>query len=760
MQPFLLHAFSPIRLRPEGAVFYIGRAAICTKVIVKRQVTMRRILYTAICLITAAAAASAQLVPRETVERIKDATVYIEVKRVFSLSGEVVSTSGTGFFISSNGHIATSYHVVEPMVSIYNLGFPAPVTEIKAVRNSGNPNHKVLDAKLLFADKENDLAILGTDVQNSTPLEFGSPDELIETTPVWIFGFPFGETFSVLQRGPEITVSRGTISAMRHDDRGHLESIQIDAGANPGNSGGPVVDDSGNVLGIMKQIIQDTRMSFAVPVTFLKEMTKNVSFERSSGLKAQLTILSSNGGQLYLDWDSVGSLPVRNLEMTPGWKTLTVMRKGHESWFLQDKFLQKDTIRVDLRLQGNISLISNRPKGPAPQCFPKTPELEGYSEYTKKSMFAEDFANQEVLADWEQYTDGDEKRTWFVDGGKLQQFESNENLHAIHAGDTSWQNYMVEARVRITDSHDDSRAGIVFRATDEGFYLLRIHRGTNIAQLAYHSTRPFGWFVIKQKQLSRPVADIWHTLTAVVSGDTIHAYVDGECVFSSFAQFGNKGRVGFYSVESIALFDNLAVYKLPDSPPRSIANKKPEIISYWFTDYFNLESTWWFQYTSEDTLSASPWQFSDAGVAQPYNDDVSRFSEFTRYRFDDFSMDLILSLGQGRGNGKFSIIFRKDENGHAELRFSKQQMTVSVISVKRGEQKVLYESALPMDFFDNTDRLLLAVHGKTLLLSTTDGVLMQFADRNLPEGPGKLLIETLEVQTVLHQMTISSSEPK
>ncbi len=721
---------------------------------------MKKTIYAVIFVMIAAGGTFSQLVPRQTIERIKNATVYIEVKRIFSLSGEEVSTSGTGFFISSNGHLATSYHVVEPMISIYNLGFPAPVSEIKAVRYSGTPNHEIMDAKLLFADKENDLAILSTDAKNTKFLEFGSTDDLIETTPVWIFGFPFGETFSVLQRGPEITVSRGTISAMRHDDRGTLESIQIDAGVNPGNSGGPVVDNNGNVLGIMKQIIQDTRMSFAVPITLLEEMTKNVSFEKSSSRKTRLTVLSSNGGQLFLNGDSVGGLPVQNVELTPGWKTLTVMRKGHESWFMQDKFLHNDTVNVDLRPEGNISLISNRGGGAENRCFPNTPKLSEYASVRKRPALSATFDSQDELEEWEQYTDGAEKSTWYVNDGNLQQFESNEKLHAIHVGDTLWQNYLVEAKVKITDSHDDSRAGLIFRANDNGFYLLRIHRGSNFAQLAYHSNTPFGWFVIKQKKLSAPVADLWHTLSAVVSQDTIHAYVDGQCVFSSFAEFGTSGRVGFYSVESNALFDSLQVYKLPDSPQRASSTKRPNIISYWFTDYFNLESTWWFQYTSEDTLSASPWQFSDAGCAQPYHDRLSRFSEFTRYRFDDFSMDLILSLGQGNMEGKFSVIFRKDSKGYAELRFSKQEMAVSVISFKGDEQKVLYQSPLPGDFFDNTDRLLLAVHGKTLLLSTSEGVLMQFADRNLPVGPGKLIIETSDVQTVLHQMTISSAQPE
>jgi S1-C subfamily serine protease len=71
---------------------------------------------------------------------------------------------------------------------------------------------------------------------------------------LFIFGFPFGESL-----GKEITASSTTISSIRNNQ------IQVNGGMNPGNSGGPVVDVKGNVVGVAVAGIKDTNINFAIP---------------------------------------------------------------------------------------------------------------------------------------------------------------------------------------------------------------------------------------------------------------------------------------------------------------------------------------------------------------------------------------------------------------------------------------------------------------------------------------------------------------
>src|SRR5207302_2982421 len=106
-------------------------------------------------------------------------------------------------------------------------------------------------AQVLAADKERDLAILRVKgVKNlPKPLNLAAKVELVETMGVYIFGFPFGEALAGRKGNPAITVGKGSVSSIREDDRGETKIVQIDGDVNPGNSGGPVVDDKGRLVG-------------------------------------------------------------------------------------------------------------------------------------------------------------------------------------------------------------------------------------------------------------------------------------------------------------------------------------------------------------------------------------------------------------------------------------------------------------------------------------------------------------------------------
>jgi hypothetical protein len=91
--------------------------------------------------------------------------------------------------------------------------------------------------------------------------------------PVYIFGFPLGNVLANVGGNPAITVGRGSVSSIRLDADGKVGVVQIDGGLNPGNSGGPVVDSKGRLVGIANATIRGAQsIGFAIPAAKLKAL--------------------------------------------------------------------------------------------------------------------------------------------------------------------------------------------------------------------------------------------------------------------------------------------------------------------------------------------------------------------------------------------------------------------------------------------------------------------------------------------------------
>ena len=144
-------------------------------------------------------------------------------------------TSGTGFFITSDGYLLTSFHVVKG------------AAEVKIKTPSG-----LLAAKLVHSDPANDLAILKA-AGDFKPLAFGSSRSLKLGDSVFTVGFP-----NPGLQGFEPKFTKGEISSLAgiKDDPRHL---QISVAVQPGNSGGALVDQEGNVVGVIERRLQDMK---------------------------------------------------------------------------------------------------------------------------------------------------------------------------------------------------------------------------------------------------------------------------------------------------------------------------------------------------------------------------------------------------------------------------------------------------------------------------------------------------------------------
>ena len=205
----------------------------------------------------------------EVVDKVKRATVRV---RVLFRNGR--AGSGTGF-VERNSHLVlTNAHVVglvqkkgEP-----KLGGPRA---IELVVNSGEPGKEyTLGGELIAADTENDLALLRPYRLKEQDRHLVPEGLVVPKAPnlallqrLFVFGYPFGE-----QLGAEITVSETSVSSLRKDPAtGRLSQIQVRGGMNPGNSGGPVVDVKGNVVGVAQAGILGTDLNFAIPGEVVQE---------------------------------------------------------------------------------------------------------------------------------------------------------------------------------------------------------------------------------------------------------------------------------------------------------------------------------------------------------------------------------------------------------------------------------------------------------------------------------------------------------
>lgn len=688
-------------------------------------------------------------ISRETIDRIKKATVYIKVLHTFPLTGDEVTSTGTGFFISEFGHIITNYHVVQPQLPLYGLNFPAPVIKISIIKNSGAKEYEVIPATLLARDEDNDIALLK--ISNVTDVPFitlDSREKLIETMSIWIFGYPFGDEFTVIQRGPEITVGKGSISALRHDDRGILSQIQIDAPVNPGNSGGPVISESGSVIGVVRMLYA-TGVNFVVPSHHVDSLLTDFPLTDRGNDSAVLHITTTpSDATLFLNGKSLLNTSSGNTVVC-SWHHLSAMKPHYETWMRAQACCDTHTVAITLVPQKMLPIhMADKKRRNAAGSAP-------YPEKTGPVLLGEEFDSPEKFETWEQYTGGTCKRTWFLNKGTLNQFESDEVLHAIYIGDTAWTDYMVKARVKITSEQKDCRAGIIFRETSDGFYLFRIHQKMDKAQIAYHCKQPFGWFIIMEKKIDGDIRDTWYAMAVTASGNNIACFLDKKCIFTARADYSERGRIGFYSVESKASFDSLKVTEVVTTKNASSHSYEPGLLSFWFSDYFTQKSGWWYQYSRESSAPA-PWFFGDAGCALYGTGKKTHCSEFTKYLLDDFFLDCIVSLGEGNKNSVFEIFFRKSNKGKLTLRFSKKNNKLSLLSTKAGRNRTVKRVSLPKDFFNSTNHLFLEIDKNKLVVGTSEKKFMEVNRKMFPAEHGTFGFAASNVPVVLHQMTVSS----
>lgn len=200
--------------------------------------------------------------PEQVYGRIKDSVVLISTEDGFGKTTSI----GSGFVISDDGIIATNLHVIRASATV-------------KIRSGGGVSYDPVG--VVYLDRRNDLALLKIRKKDQKTtvkrITLGTPQDIQVGETVYAVGSPAGLEFSL---------SQGIVSGKRNEDPISKESrelIQITAPLSPGNSGGPVLNQKGEVIGIATLASRNElqNLNFAVPISMLGDVGKRKELEYS-----------------------------------------------------------------------------------------------------------------------------------------------------------------------------------------------------------------------------------------------------------------------------------------------------------------------------------------------------------------------------------------------------------------------------------------------------------------------------------------------
>jgi S1-C subfamily serine protease len=285
----------------------------------------------------------------ELVSRTKPAVVFLKS----------LTKSGTGFFVTATGVIATNAHLAR--------GEDALLATL--------PNGTQLEAKIVYVDPDLDIALAKTSGENFPHLPLAEAATVRQGENVLAIGNP-GDAML-------FSVTKGIVSAVgRFDAAGPGTWIQTDAPINPGNSGGPLLNSPGEVIGINSQKLikkNVTGIGFALSASDLLAVlhhfypsaqppNENVAASANAKLPSGASMMNTgasmqsvpgfgvteitsdpNGAEIFLDDRFVGTSPA-TLRITEGTHTLLLKSAHHADWSRSISILKDSSVTVKATL--------------------------------------------------------------------------------------------------------------------------------------------------------------------------------------------------------------------------------------------------------------------------------------------------------------------------------------------------------------------------------------------------------------------------
>ncbi len=220
-------------------------------------------------------------VSRLVSQRVGPSVVHINVRRKANSSPPERTTAlsmedrfegqGSGFLISNDGFILTNEHVLE-------VGRDVEVTLSDGRR---------LPAAVIGTDRHTDLAVIKIESKDLMAVEWGDSEQVSVGTPVWAVGSPFGlqqtVTFGIVSGKHRVDFRETRDARKLRGWNAYGDLMQSDVALNPGNSGGPLVNSLGQVVGVNAAILGETfqGVSFSIPSKVAQHVADSIVKEGS-----------------------------------------------------------------------------------------------------------------------------------------------------------------------------------------------------------------------------------------------------------------------------------------------------------------------------------------------------------------------------------------------------------------------------------------------------------------------------------------------
>lgn len=190
-------------------------------------------------------------------EQVVGVTTEITYTNFFGMQSTSPVT-GSGFIVTADGYIVTNYHVVE---DAYKGGY-----DISVLTYDGTE----YPATIVGAEEQSDVAVLKIDASGFSPATLGNSDNMQVGETVYAIGNPLGELTFTMTTGSVSALDRNITTSNSSTGQTVTNNMfQIDAAVNSGNSGGPVYNENGEVIGIVTAKYSSTGvegLGFAIPI--------------------------------------------------------------------------------------------------------------------------------------------------------------------------------------------------------------------------------------------------------------------------------------------------------------------------------------------------------------------------------------------------------------------------------------------------------------------------------------------------------------
>jgi S1-C subfamily serine protease len=501
-----------------------------------------------------------------SLDGVRDATVQIEAQGTFidPEFGLQVNAAGrgSGFIISPSGLAVTNNHVV---------------TGAALLKVWVGGEGEARNAKILGVSECSDLAVIDIDGEGYPYLEWfqGTIDVGLD---IYVAGFPLGD--------PEYTLTRGVISKAEADGETYWSSVpavlEYDANANPGNSGGPVIDSDGNVVAVHYASNREARQAFGIA----RDAAQAVLDELESGLDVNSigingTAVISQDGTLSGIWvasvksgspaDEAGIRAGDILYSLEGLVLATdgtmkdycdILRTHDASDTLAIEVIRYATLEIlEGQLNGRelevVGTFGDAGDDTGDQTGGETGGETGETGTSSEPFFVEEF--DQTLDNWSYFLmNGDEsKMDLYTDSGRLVFDLGGEDLWVyVTYDDYTYTDVRIDAEAENL-GRNNNNVSLICRYSDRGWYEFNIANNGLYNILIYdNTTESYERIADGGSTAIRSGRDV-NTYTGVCSGDTLTLYINGVEVNSvQETRFRLKeGQVGL----SVSSFDVLPI---------------------------------------------------------------------------------------------------------------------------------------------------------------------------------------------------------